>query len=193
MTSFYSESELKQIGFKYVGMDVHISKYAHFYDEHSISIGNHVRIDDFCILSGKIELRNNIHIAAYSALYGGEEGIYIDDFANISSRVTIYSVSDDYSGMTMSNPTIPNKYKAVESAPVHIGRHTIIGATSVVMPGVNIEEGSSFGAFSFINRDSESWSVNIGIPFKKIKDRKRDLLELEKKYSREENNLLNHD
>lgn len=182
MNSFYDDDELKSIGFKTVGCNVKISRKCSIYGSQNISIGNNVRIDDFCILSGKIQLGNNIHVAAYSALYGGTDGIVIEDFANLSSRVTVYSVSDDYSGETMTNPTIPEKYKNVQSAPVYIGRHSIIGSNAVVLPGVSVSEGSSFGSFSFINHDSEPWSINVGIPFKKIKDRSKNLLQLEKEY-----------
>ncbi|MDD6824959.1 MAG: acyltransferase [Oscillospiraceae bacterium] len=184
MTSFLEEEELKGLGLKAFGCHVKISRYARFYDAANISIGDNVRIDDFCILSGKISLGSHIHIAAYSALYGGTEGIEIEDFANLSSRISVYSVSDDYSGETLTNPTIPNEYKNVCSAPVHIEKHVIIGSTSVVLPGVTIREGSSFGAFSFINRDSEPWSVNAGIPFQRIRDRSKDLLDLEEEYLR---------
>ena len=186
MTSFYSEDELDILGLRTYGDNVKISRNACFYGTNQISIGNNVRIDDFCILSGNISIGNNVHIAAYTALYGGKEGIVVGDFANLSSRISVYSVSDDYSGETLTNPTIPDKYKNLNSAPVKIGKHVIIGSTSVVLPGVNIADGSSFGSFSFINRDSEPWSVNVGIPFKKIKNRKKDLLILEKKFKEEE-------
>ena len=182
MTSFYSEKELKQLGLKSFGKNVKISRHACFYGTGNISMGDNVRIDDFCILSGYIELGNNIHIAAFTALYGGENGIFIDDFANLSSRVCVYSVSDDYSGETMTNPMIPDEYKNVKSESVHIEKHVIIGSTSVVLPGVRVREGSAFGSFSFVNKDSESWSINAGIPFKKIKGRSKKLLELEKKF-----------
>ena len=82
MTSFYSEKELKQLGLKSFGKNVKISRHACFYGTGNISMGDNVRIDDFCILSCYIELGNNIHIAAFTALYGGENGIFIDDFAN---------------------------------------------------------------------------------------------------------------
>ena len=182
MDSFYSKEELKELGFKVVGDNVKISRKASIYGAHNITIGSNVRIDDFCILSGKIEIGNYIHIAAYTALYGGDSGIYIDDFANLSSRICVYSISDDYSGETMTNPMIPDEYKNVTSAPVYIEKHVIVGTTSVILPGVRLKEGSSFGSFSFINRDSEEWSINAGIPFKKIKNRKKDLLELEKQF-----------
>ncbi len=182
MNSFYDETELKQIGFKKHGKNVLISRKASIYCASKIEIGNNVRIDDFCILSGKIKLGDYIHIAAYSALYGGEEGICIDDFANISSRVSIYSVSDDYTGETMTNPMIPDEYKNVLSKPVYIEKNVIVGSTSVILPGVILKEGSSFGAFSFINHNSDEWSINVGIPFKKIADRNRNLLKLEEKF-----------
>lgn len=187
MTSFYSDEELKELGLKSYGSNVLISRNANFYGINNISVGNNIRIDDFCILSGCIEIGDNVHVAAFSALYGGEEGIFISDFANLSSRVSIYSVSDDYSGETMTNPTIPDEFKNVKSAPVYIGKHAIIGSTSVVLPGVKIAEGSSFGSFSFINRDSAPWSINAGIPFRKISDRSKNLLKLEDEFLKKYN------
>jgi len=184
MSSFYSRKELEAINFKQVGNNVLLSRNASIYGSENMILGDNVRIDDFCILSGKITLGNYIHISAYTALYGGNEGIYIEDFVGISSRTCVYSTSDDYSGEAMTNPMVPDKYRKVESKPIHIGRHVIIGSTSVVFPGVNIAEGSSFGAFTLINKDSEPWSINVGIPFKKIKERKKDLLKLEKEFYR---------
>ena len=180
MTSFYSIDELMKLGLKKVGKEVYISRKASIYSPNTITIGNHVRIDDFCILSGKIEIVNYVHIAAYSALYGGKDGIYISSFANLSSRISVYSISDDYSGESMTNPMVPEKYKNVASAPVYIGKHAIVGSTSVIMPGTKLEEGSAFGAFSFIDHNPEPWSINVGIPFHKMKDREKKILELEK-------------
>ena len=117
MTSFYTEKELSSLGLKKYGRNVKISRHASIYGAQNISIGDNVRIDDFCILSGHIELGSYIHIAAYSALYGGEAGIFISDFANLSSRISVYSVSDDYSGTTLTSPMIPDKNKHVISKP----------------------------------------------------------------------------
>lgn len=181
MDSFYSQKELQSMGFQSLGDNVLISRKASIYGIEKISMGSNVRVDDFCILSGKIVLGNYIHIAAYSALYGGEEGIFIADFANLSSRVSVYSESDDYSGETMTNPMVPLKYKNVENNPVKIEKHVVVGSTSVILPGALLREGSAFGSFSFITQDSEPWSINVGIPARKIKDRKRNLLEMERK------------
>ena len=73
----------------------------------------------------------------------------------------------------MTSPMVPEIYKNVTSKAVRIGRHVIIGASSVVLPGVELAEGSAFGSFSLIKDDTEPWSINVG------KDRKKDLLKLE--------------
>ncbi len=85
-SSFYSENELAEIGFKSFGQNVMISKKASIYGAGSIEIGNNVRIDDFCILSGKIKLGDYIHISAYSSLFAGDKGIEMKDFCTLSSR-----------------------------------------------------------------------------------------------------------
>ena len=185
MNSFYTPSELLHLGLTKFGKNVLISRKASIYGAKNISIGDHVRIDDFCILSGKITIGSYVHIAAYTALLGGNKGIVIEDFAGLSSRVSVYTATDDYSGETMTNPTIPEKYKHVTSGEVVIQQHSIIGSGSVILPGVTIKEGSSFGALSLINKDCNEWTINAGIPFKEIKTRSRKLLDLEKKLKEE--------
>jgi len=183
--SFLSEKEIKDLGFRQVGFNVSISRLASFYGTENISIGNNVRIDDFCILSGRITIGNYIHIAAGCFLYGGEEGIELNDFVNLSSRIVIYAKSDDYSGMTLTNPTIPDKYKQVVEAKVVLQRHVLLGTGCVVLPGVTIEEGVSIGSLSLINKSLPAWKVCAGIPAKPIKDRKKDLLILEQEFLNE--------
>lgn len=182
MNSFLSQEEIAKIGLKSYGQNVYISRHASIYSPEKIAIGDNVRIDDFCILSGIIEIGSCVHIAAYSAIYGGDKGVFISDYANISSRVSVYSVSDDYSGNSMTNPMIPAEYKSVKSDTVRIEKHVIIGSTSVVMPGVTLAEGSAFGAFSFITHNSEPWTINVGIPSVKIKNRNKNIIKLEQMY-----------
>lgn len=185
MNSYYTREELKKMNYLFLGENVLISRKASIYSAHQIEIGNNVRIDDFCILSGKISIGNYIHIAAYSGLYGSDYGIEIQDFSNISSKNSIYAVSDDYSGFTMTSPMIPDKYKNVYGKKVLIKKHVIIGSGCVVLPGVVLEEGSAFGALSLINKNSEAWTINGGTPYKKIKDRRKELLKLEEQFIRE--------
>jgi len=181
-SNFYSEYELEKLGIKSFGKNVLISKKASIYGAKNIEIGNNVRIDDFCILSGKIKIGNYVHVAAYSALFGAYEGIELCDFSGLSSRVTIYAASDKYDGSCLTNPTVSEEYKKLDKGKIIVGRHAIVGSSCVVLPSVTINEGTAVGALSLITKSTEEWSVYFGSPAKKIKNRKKDLLKLEKDF-----------
>ena len=179
--AFLTEAELEDIGFASIGNNVLISDKASIYNPSKISIGSNVRIDDFCVLSageGGIDIRCQIHIAVFSSIIGAGK-VSLSDFCNISSRVSIYSSNDDYSGATMSNPTVPDKYKNVTVADVHIGRHAVIGSGTVILPGVTIADGAAVGALSLVNRDCEAFKVYSGVPARYLKERKKNILDLE--------------
>jgi acetyltransferase-like isoleucine patch superfamily enzyme len=173
-------TRIVEMGFASVGERVAISDKASFYDCGRISIGNDVRIDDFCVLSagaGGIFIGSNIHIAVYSSLIG-TGSIRLGDFANLSSKVAIYSSTDDFSGEWMTNPTVPSSFTGVVHADVIFGRHVVIGSGSVVLPGVTLGEGVAVGALSLIKQDCEPFGVYAGVPARKIGERKRRILEL---------------
>ena len=176
MNSFYSEKELKEIGLKKHGNNVLISKKCNIYCPQNIELGDNIRIDDFCILSGKIKLGNNIHISAYSALYG-KYGIEFEDYTGCSARTVIYSATDDFSGEYMVGAVLPENVTNVTGNKVTLKSYSQLGVNTVVMPGVTINEGAVTGAFSFVNRDLDEWTINIGIPCKKIKNRSKKMLE----------------
>lgn len=180
MVSFYTEQELSSLGLKSYGKDVLISRYTQIYSPENISIGDNVRIDDFCILSGKIELGSYIHIAASCLLFGGKDGIVMEDYTGISSRSAVYAESDDYSGDCFTNPMLPKVYRNVIGGGVLIKKHAIIGTGCSIMPGVVIGEGCAIGSMSLVNKSQDDWSICVGIPCKRIKDRNKKLLELEK-------------
>lgn len=178
---FLTIQQLNEMGFAALGSDVLISDKASVYGAQRIKIGNNVRIDDFCVLSageGGIEIGNYVHIAVFSLLIGAGK-IIVSDFAGISSRVSIYSSNDDYSGRFLTNPTVPTEYTNVTHADVTLGPHVIIGSGSVVLPGVTLYEGVAVGSLSLVTKDCDAFGVYIGAPAKRIKNRKRDLLALE--------------
>jgi acetyltransferase-like isoleucine patch superfamily enzyme len=185
MDSFYSEAELKDLGFKRIGRNVKLSKRAIIYNYDQIEIGDNVRIDDLCILSGKIVFGNFIHIAVCTRLSGSTAGLYLKDFSGISYNSTVIANTDDYSGEFLTNPMIPMKYRKISPRPVVLEKHALIATHCVVLPGVRIGEGSAIGAMSLVRADVEPWSIYCGVPAKKMKDRKRNLLVLEEQMMRE--------
>lgn len=186
MTSFYTQQELQALGFAALGKNVLLSRKCSIYGAEKISIGNNVRIDDFCILSGKIQIGDHVHIAAYCSFFAGDSGIYLGDFSGVSSRTAIYAESDDYSGSVLTNPTVPMPYRHILCGPVRLEKHALLGTSCTVLPGVIVGEGTAVGSMSFVNKPLEPWSIYIGIPCRKIKDRQTDLLELEQQLRRQE-------
>lgn len=178
-TSYYTEEELAQLGLKSYGIDVRLSRKTSLYGVENISIGNHVRIDDYCILSGNITIGNYVHVNPFTGIYAGKAGVILEDFANLASRITIYAVSDDYSGEYMTSPLLPEEVTNIKQAPVKIGKHVIIGTCSTILPGVVIAEGCAVGAMSLVKKNCSSWGIYAGVPCKRIKERSKNLLKFE--------------
>ena len=186
---FLTTSQLSAMGFHSCGRGVLISDKASFHGVLRISIGEFVRIDDFCVLSagiGGIFIGNHVHIGCHSSLIG-KERITLGDFSNISSRVSIYSSSDDYSGNYMTNPMIPDEFKNVNHRPVNIGKHSILGCGSVILPGANLGEGCAVGALSLVREPCEPFGIYAGIPARRRADRAHGILEHEKRFLEENN------
>lgn len=175
--SFYSEEELKSMGFKSIGKGCCISRKASFYGISRMSLGDNVRIDDFCILSGDIKLGSNIHISAYVALYGAM-GIELEDYSGISPRSTIFSAMDDFGGDYLIGPIHQEEITNVTGGKVTVKKYCQIGCNCVVFPNLTIKEGAVVGTLSLVTKDVPSWTINTGIPAKVARERSKNLLKL---------------
>lgn len=179
---YFTSDELVGFGFKSVGQNVKIAKNCTIIGLHNISIGSNVRIDGYTVLaahSGYLNIGNYVHISGGCHL-GCAGGITASDFSGLSQGVRIYSSTDDYSGASLTNPTVPSEHLNIALAPVYLGRHVIVGSGSVVLPGVAIGEGASIGALSLVNKPLDGWGIYAGTPVRWIRARLKDLLELER-------------
>lgn len=180
--AYLTTEQLQVLGFRSLGRNVRISERAAIYNADQIELGDNCRIDDFCVVSGRVKLGRNVHLAVFTNLAGGTEGVTFEDFAGTAYGCHVFSQSDDYSGASLTNPTTPSEFKTETKAAVHVGRHAIIGTNSLVLPGVTIGEGTAIGAMSVVSQSTEPWSIYMGSPARKFRERKRDCLELEKAY-----------
>lgn len=176
-TSYYTEEELKNLGLKSYGKNVYISRHAQFYGASRISLGDNIRIDDFCIFCGDIKLGSNIHIAPYCVLYG-EYGIELGDYSGLSARVAIYSAIDDFSGEFAIGPMVDASCRGLEKGKVILEDYVQIGVGSNVFPNVTIKNGAVVGAMSLIKHSLDAWGIYAGIPARKIKERSKNMLNL---------------
>lgn len=177
MNSFYNQEEIIQLGLKSFGKNVLISRKVSIYGAKNICIGNNVRIDDFCILSGNIKLGSHIHISAYTVLYGSM-GITLEDYTGLSARCTVYSAVDDFSGNYLIGPMVNENKTNVTGGEVIIHKYSQVGAGCTIMPNITIEEGVVVGAMSFVNKSLQSWNIYAGIPAVRIKERSKKLLDI---------------
>jgi galactoside O-acetyltransferase len=108
----------------------------------------------------------------------------MEDFSGLSWGCQLFSRSDDFTGRYMTNPTVPPKYTNVSRGTIKLCRHALVGAQTVLLPKVTLGEGVAVGTLSLVSKDLAAWGIYSGVPAKWIKERNRELLQLEK-------NLLN--
>ena len=119
-------------------------------------------------------------------IFFGTNGITLEDYANFSSRISLYTVSDDFVEGYLTSPMVPDKYKKVLHGPIHFKKHALIGCGSVVLPGVTLGEGSSIGALSVVKKDVEDYAIMAGCPAKKVGMRNKErMMELEQQHRKE--------
>jgi galactoside O-acetyltransferase len=175
------------LGLARVGKDVRIWPAAKIVTPETISIGDSVIIDDFVFLMGGKETRigSFVHIASFTSVTGG--GKYqMEDFSGLSGGVRVYTGNEDYSGACLTNPAVPGPYRIPIRSFVHIGKHAIVGANAVILPGVTLGEGVVVGANSLVAKDCDPWTVYAGTPAKPLKSRPKErILELEIRLRRE--------
>ncbi len=180
--SFLSEDELKGIGFRHVGKNVCVSRKASIFNPGNISIGDYSRIDDFCLLSagcGGITIGRYVHIGCYSSLIG-MGAIVMEDFSGLSGRVSVYSSNEDYSGMSLTNPTVPPQFRNYSVGKVIIRKYAVVCCGSVVLPNVEIGTGAVIGALSLVKENCEEFGIYSGDPARKISYRVRHVLDIGK-------------
>src|SRR5262249_56740139 len=143
--------------------DVKIDRSVRIYGAERLEIGDHVRIDAYCVLScgaEGISIGNHVHLGVYVFLSGAAR-IEVQDFAGLSGRVSVYSSNDDYSGAVLTGPTVPDDLRNVTDAPVVVGRHAIVGAGSVVLPGVTIGVGAAVASLRLVRQDVDDFTTLV--------------------------------
>jgi acetyltransferase-like isoleucine patch superfamily enzyme len=169
------------LGFARVGRDVTIWPQAKIVGVDRMSLGDRVIIDDFAFIVGgaSTTIGSFVHIASFVSITGAGE-LVMGDFTGLASGVRVFTGNENYSGSCLTNPTVPAPFRVAERSFVRIGKHAIVGANAVILPGVEIGEGAVVGANSLVHKDCKPWTVYFGTPARAIKRRPSTrMLELE--------------
>ncbi len=142
----------------------------------NIEFGKNILIDDFTLIyaTAPMKIGNYVHIASFTSITGGAE-LILNDFVAISQGCRILTGTDDFVSWGFGNSTIDEKYRNAKREPIEIGKFCIVGANSVVLPGVTIGEGAMVGAGSVVTKNLDPWGVYIGNKKLKDRDKKRVL------------------
>ena len=184
MSEYLNKSQLMKKGFVKIGKNNKISKSLRTYNFQG-NIGSNNRIDEDVILKGNINLKNNIHLARGCTLSGNLYSIDIEDFVSLSNYVQVFSVSDDYKAAALTGGTLNQKerkrFSKSYSGNVKIGKCSIIGPFSIILPNSTIEEFVSVSPYSIIFN-----TLKKGIYFtsSKKKNIKKDHKEIKKIYNK---------
>jgi galactoside O-acetyltransferase len=161
-----------QLPFARIGEEVVIWPLAKIVMPEVVTLGNAVIIDDFVFLMGgqRTTIGSFVHLASFASITGGGEFV-MEDFSGLSSGVRVYTGNEDYSGGCLTNPTVPPPFRKPIRSYVRIQRHVIVGANSVILPGVCLGEGAAIGAQALVTKDCQPWTIYAGSPARAVRRR----------------------
>ena len=131
----------------------------------SVSIGARTHIDRGAILramGGRIEIGDDCSVNAYSFLSGGG-GLRIGDHVMIASHVSMYA-----SNHVFQHLEIPMNDQGLIVKGIEIERDVWVGTGVRVLDGVRIGHGSVLAAGAVVTQSTEPFSINGGVPARKI-------------------------
>ena len=185
---FFDKSKLK-----HCGKNVIIGKTVRIRNPEKVSIGDSVIIDDFTYISGDVTIGDYVHVAAGCVLSASSARITIGPLVGISAGCKIYGGSSNYVTCGLDIPTIPKEHQFnVILEDVSLAAFTLIGASSIILPGCRIPQGMAVAAAITVRKklDLKPWSVLLDgngnqIPRKGINELKKrvsDFYEIEIDY-----------
>jgi galactoside O-acetyltransferase len=154
---YFSKDQLAEMGVT-IGENTLISNLVRFYGCQAV-IGSNVRIDDFCIVKGNIQIGDYVHIGAFSILAGGGAKITIGSRVGISSRGSLFTGTEDFSSNKRGHPTMSpgcSDVRDVIVGEIKIEDDVIIGSLVTILPNVRIGNNVSLGANLIIARNIPS-------------------------------------
>jgi acetyltransferase-like isoleucine patch superfamily enzyme len=159
-------------GWKFLGQGVQIYEPNVILKPEVISIGEGSRLDSYIKIEGGngITIGKGVHISSFVHILGGGM-LIVGDYVAITSGAKIITGSNTMDGQSMSSAA-PKEMQVIERGKVVIGEFAMIAADSVVLPGVTVGRYAVVGAGAVVTKDVEPFAVVMGIPARKVGDRR---------------------
>jgi galactoside O-acetyltransferase len=152
------------------GMDIIIHETAIIKIGDAVVMGDHIAIDPFFYMTTMADFGNWIHIGSHVSVIGGNDAILrIGDYVAISTGCRLVCRSNDFNFKNSAIPFLAGS--RLYGNFIDIRDKVILGANSVILPDVTINEGAVVGANSLVKTDLDAWGIYAGIPAVKIGER----------------------
>ncbi len=173
----YTRQELLDFGFTAVGEPVWVSRKASLY---AISgrLGDRVRVDDFCVLKGRLEVGDRVHIGAFCSLSGVGGVIALGDCCALGTHVSIFTASDDFRADALNGNLVPQELVKTVRDDVRVGRAAMVGPHSVVLPGVTVGDAAAVGAQCVLSQSVEPGTLLISGAARGVAVGRRDVAKI---------------
>ena len=125
-----------------------------------IGAGSSVRAN-----GGRVCLSNAVSIGEYCMVHG-QGSIFIGRDTLIATHVSLVPSPHKF-----DQRDVPIRRQGVQKGAIHIGRDCWIGSGARILNDVRIAGGSIIGANAVVTSDTEPYSINGGVPSRKIKVR----------------------
>jgi acetyltransferase-like isoleucine patch superfamily enzyme len=180
--------------FRYTGRGVVFGRNITLRHPHKITIGDHSVIDDYAVLDAKgennrgIRIGKNVYIGRSTILSCKEGAIDVHDYCNLSANCSLLSETEIILGrycflagncylVAGGNHSFKRLDTPIMFQPsfsrggIQIDADVWLGAGVIVLDGCRIGKGGVVGAGAVVTETLPSYSISVGIPAHKIKDR----------------------
>jgi acetyltransferase-like isoleucine patch superfamily enzyme len=130
----------------------------------AFSLGDRSVIEDYCCVNnavGDIVIGNDTRIGLHNTVIGP---VRIGNQVNIAQNVLLSGLSHNF-----SDPLIPICQQGVSTRPIVIEDDVWIGGNATILPGVHIGRHSVIGAGSVVTKDVPAYTVVVGNPARILK------------------------
>lgn len=129
---FFSEKELKQMGFMHMGSNNKIHRSVCFEDINKISLGNNVEIKPFSVIRGHVVIYDEVSIGEYSYISAMNNTIILKKNVILSQNVVIHTMELKEENQLIIEEGIKIECQCIITKSMNEKKGTIIPLLSVI-------------------------------------------------------------
>ncbi|WP_330164985.1 acyltransferase [Catellatospora vulcania] len=126
-----------------LGADSYLA--AHVYLTGEVQLGDHTSLNPYAVVRGPVRLGSGVRVGAHASLVGFNHS---------------------------ADPDKPIHQQPIVAKGVVVGDDVWIGSNAIVLDGVTIGDHAVIGAGAVVTKDVAAWSVMVGNPARRIRDRR---------------------